>query len=121
MALGSNSDKNTGIKVKFDQSFYSLDFSSDLFRYDEATRTYRIKIKNCNRSKVYQIEKTYKSLLADHLSQPPRVKTKYDVEVADKKKKIQVPRGSHFGTWLRDMPKKIMYINAETQVSCTRK
>lgn len=111
----------TGVKVKFDQSFYVLEFHSDLFVYNEATRTYRIRINDCNRPKISQIEKTYRSLLADHLSQPPRVKTKYDVEVADKGKKIQVPRGSYLGTWLRDMPKKIMYINAETQVSCKRK
>lgn len=120
VALGSKPEPKVVVKVKFDESFYNLEFSRDLFKYNEGTRTYSVKIKDCNRSKVSQVEKTYKSMLKDYSNQAPRQKTKYDVELSANGKKIEIARGSDFGTWLREMPKKIMYINAEAQASCKR-
>lgn len=119
-ALGSKPETKVVVKVKFDKSFYNLKFSRDLFKYSEGARTYSLKIKDCNRSKVRQVEDTYNSLLKDYTNQVPRQKTKYDVELLANGKKIDIARGSDFGTWLREMPKKIMYINAEAQASCRR-
>lgn len=118
VAFGAKSSPKNVVKVKFDQSFYSLEFGHDLFKYNESTRTYGIKITDCNRPRLSQVENTYKSLLKDYLNQPPRQKTKYDLELLVNGKKMEVARGSNFGNWLREMPKKIMYINAEAQTSC---
>ena len=120
VTFGSRPPPKIVVKVKFDRSFYNLEFSRDLFKYNEGARTYSVKIKDCNRPKVSQVENTYKSLLKEYSSQPPRQKTKYDLELSENGKKIEVARGSDLGTWLREMPKKIMYINAEAQASCKR-
>lgn len=120
VALGSKPEQKTVLQVKFDQSFYALELSRDFFKYSEGSRVYGIKIKDCNRPKLSQIETTYKSLLNEYSHQPPRQKTKYDVELLENKKKFEVARGSELGQWLREVPKKIMYINAEAQTSCKR-
>ena len=118
VALGSKLNPKIVIKVKFDKSFYDLAFSRDLFKYNEGTRAYIVKIKDCNRLKLSQVEKTYKSLLKEYSNQPLREKTKYDVVLSANGKKMEIARGSDFGTWLREMPKTIMYINAEAVASC---
>ena len=111
------------IEVKFDHTFYGLKYNSDLLTYREGPRTYSVKIKACNKAKVSSLIKKYQSLSQKYVTQkiPEKSNPNYDVLVTTGEgKKLQVSRGSQFGTWLRDLPKKIMYFDAEARLSCKR-
>lgn len=120
-AFASTTPQEINIAVKFDHSFYELKFDGGVLTYKEGPQHYSMKLRDCNRSKVGRITKRYQVLAKKYMSQKPQPKTKFDVEVTSSDgKKLEVARGSSFGTWLRDMPKKIMYYNAESQASCKR-
>jgi hypothetical protein len=90
------------------------------FSYKESGRTYVVKVKDCNKASLDKIAETYRALLKRYSAKPALPKTQYDVELMNSGTKIFVARGSDFGTWLREMPKKAMYVTAEAQASCKK-
>lgn len=108
------------IAVKFDRSAYDLKYDGRSFWYRDSMVTYTIKAKTCNRQKLAKFDKKFQTLLQNYKSAPPAPKTPYDIELIHKTQKISVSRGSALGTWLREVPQKMMYFNAEAQTSCKR-
>ena len=108
--------------VKFDRSFFYLEVDNKKMIYRESDRTYEIKIEPCNRKVVNQLISSYRSMLTKHLSsKQPASTTKYDVVINSGMKSYSVPRGSDFGTWLRNLPKKMPYLYAQARVSCKKR
>ena len=120
MASAANETPTVDISVKFDRSFFKLKYDGTALSYSEETRQFKINVRSCNRSRLEKIPAHYNALLKKFKNQkPPLQKTKYDVEVTDSLgRKIQIARGSALGTWLRELPKKIMYDDAEARVAC---
>ena len=119
--LASTTPQTINIAVKFDHFFYELKFDGGVLTYKEGPQHYFIKLTDCNRSKVSRIAGSYLVLAKKYRNQKVQKKTKFDVEVTSPDgKKWEIARGSPLGTWLRDMPKKMMYYNAELQASCRR-
>jgi hypothetical protein len=108
------------ITVKFDNSFYDVRYDGSSFVYRESPVVYNFKVKSCNRAQVDRMVATYQALLKKYGSEPARTRTKYDIHLDASGKKLSVARGSPLGTWLRTLPKKMMYFNAEAQTSCRR-
>lgn len=109
------------VVVKFDQTFYRMEFLKDSFSYTEGAISYRAKVAECNRSVVAKIPDEYLALYRNNLKTAQIAKSEFDVEVVDGNgKTFRVARGSKFGTWLRDLPKTMMYFNAEVKASCKR-
>ncbi len=119
-ALAANSVRDLKIAVKFDQSFYNLELTDNLFSFREGPTTFRAKAMPCNRAVLSKKRDEYNALLTTY-SSPPTGKSEFDVQVTDRDgKALSVARGSKFGTWLRDLPKTMMYFNAEVKSSCKR-
>lgn len=109
------------IKVKFDRTFYSLTYDARAFTYKEGPNVFSIPIKECNKALVNKITNRYESLLSEYTNQKKQFPTTFDVKlIGVGGNTLQITRGSMFGTWLRELPKKIMYHKAEAQVICKR-
>ena len=119
-AWSANSSRELNIAVKFDQSFYNLELTDSFFSFREGPTTFRAKAKPCNRAVLAKKRDEYNSLLTTY-SSPTTGKSEFDVQVTDRDGKVlSVARGSKFGSWLRDLPKTMMYFNAEVKASCKR-
>jgi hypothetical protein len=108
------------IAVKFDNSFYNLRYDGKSFTYRESPVVYTFAVKSCNRAQVDRMAARYQALLKKYHSAPARSQTKYDVHLDARGKKLSIARGSPLGTWLRTLPQKMMYFNAEARTSCRR-
>ncbi len=120
-AMSAAQTKDVKVAVKFDQTFYRMEFLKDSFSYSEGAINYRAKVAECNRSVVAKIPDEYLALYKNNLKTVQTANSEFDVEVVDGNgKSFGVARGSKFGTWLRDLPKTMMYFNAEVKASCKR-
>lgn len=109
------------VKVKFDHTFYSLKNNAKLLVYKEGPNEFSIAIKDCNRPLVNKITETYEALLLGNSKKKNQQSSKYDVQlIIVGGETLQIPRGDSFGTWLRDLPKQIMYHKAEAVARCRR-
>ena len=114
--------KDLKVAVHFDHSFYSLDIHSNNLVYSDGNRVFKIPARTCNQKVLKKITATYQVLAKQPNTRKPAAFTKYDVEVNENAKpRQQVPRGSKFGTWLREMPTKMAYWYGEAVISCRRK
>jgi hypothetical protein len=107
------------LAVKFDHSFYDLKYDGSTFSYKDQIQNYAIKTKACNRAKLSRLSAEFHSLLKAYETKPFK-KTKFDVELISQRKSLHIARGSALGTWLRDIPAKMPYFNAEANVTCKR-
>jgi hypothetical protein len=109
------------VSVKFDRSFYQLKSKSGMITYKEGGLIYQIKIQDCNRAVIAKIADRYWSLSSTQEASEVRPKQSVDINVTSGDgKKQQVARGSAFGTWLRELPRNVMYLSAEARVLCKR-
>jgi hypothetical protein len=116
----SSAAQDVKIAVKFDQSFYDLELTDKHFLFREGSITYRSKVMTCNRSALSKKRDEFNSLSKNYFSSPTE-KSEFDVQFTDRDgKAFSVARGSTFGTWLRELPKTMMYFNAEVKASCKR-
>jgi hypothetical protein len=110
------------VAIRFDKSFYSLDLHGEILTYKDSARTYKMPAKKCDQAVVDKIVGQYRAMTTDYKARKPIPKTEFNVEVIETNKmKLEVARGSNLGTWLRDMPKNIMYYAAEAKVACAKK
>lgn len=120
-AYSAPNTRDIEVKVKFDQTFYSLKSNSKTLVYKEGPNEFSISIKSCNRSLVNSITEKYNALFLENSNKKNQLISKYDVKLIHPSGDIvQVARGDSFGTWLRDLPKKIMYYKAEAVAKCRR-
>lgn len=109
------------IKIKFDRTFYSLRYDTKVLVYKEGPNVFSIPVKECNKSLVNKITSRYESLLSEYTNQKKQPVTSFDVKLIKfDGATLNIARGSTFGTWLRELPKKIMYQKAEAQVVCKK-
>ena len=109
------------ISVKFDHSFYQLELDKEVFAYREGPISYRTKIADCNKAKATKLADQYRKLYDSYPKSEERKNSKFDVELVGKDSKImRVARGTEFGTYLRNLPKEMMYFNAEVKTACKR-
>ena len=107
------------VSVRFDRSSYELKYDSSVLTYREGPRVYGMKSRACSKARIDRLVNRYRSLNLAYKSQKARDGTPIDVVVTGADgKRMQVARGSPFGAWLREMPKGIMYLNAEMRASC---
>lgn len=119
MGFGAPKPREISVRVKFDRTFYSLAYDSRSFVYGQAQNGYALPLKDCNRSVIGPVIERYKILSARFASQKNLKITRFDIEVTGANgSRMQVARGSPFGTWLREFPRKIASIHAEAQLAC---
>ena len=106
------------IDVRFDRTSYKLKLNGKEFVFQDGALRFNTKVAACNRAKFEPIARSYASFGDEMAKQPAREETDYDVQVTNRTKTTHIPRGGAYGTWLRDLPKRVPYLNAEAIIAC---
>jgi len=116
-SLIASAASESRITVRFDTTLYVLSYNARTFSYHQGPIHFVLPIKDCDRKVIDQITGKYAEFAKK--AGKNRGETQFDVEITDAKGKTgKVPRGNPFGTWLRDLPRKMPTYNAEARVAC---
>jgi hypothetical protein len=109
------------ITVRYDSAVYHFRYDGNQLSYVESSRRFTIADRPCDHAEIKRIAGTYNLLEQKYLKRANHSPTPYDVEIKTlNNEKLAISRGSQFGTWLRDLPKRIAYENLAAKVSCKR-
>jgi len=106
----------TKLFVTYDRRAFRLEVDAKSFTYREAGRTYAIPRPKC--AVFQEVERPWRELAS---VVPNERASDYDVVVENERgKRTYIARGARLGTWLRDLPKTLPYLDARARVACRR-
>jgi hypothetical protein len=123
--------------VSFDRENYQLSLTGARLQFKNENSSYRLLRRKCNQGVFDRIALGYLRQMAyprkTHASESRTIQstnngtknsheTEYNVSIAEVGQPLlYITRGSASGSWLRDLPHKIMFLVAEAEVACRTK
>lgn len=112
------------LHVKFDHTVYSLRRQGTAWEYRDGLQRYRLTEKRCNQAALRGFQSEMARLLEGAKASTSTLRgeesANYDVILKQGSAETRVARGSALGTYLRKLPTRLFYLQAQTRMQCKK-